>query len=201
MEWYESEVQALERSRVLHPPPSRPAVFYGSSTFRLWDSLAEDLGEPSALNLAFGGSTLAACVFFFDRLVPPVSPASLVVYAGDNDLGDGCMPEQVLASFQQLAAKVRCRLDAIPFGFVSIKPSPARAGILHRIRRTNEGIREQIEQTPGAYLIDVFDAMLDAAGQPRPELFLEDGLHLSRAGYLLWISLLQPYRHLIFTGN
>jgi lysophospholipase L1-like esterase len=201
MEWYEDEVRALERSRVRQARAWRPAVFYGSSTLRLWDSLAEDLGEPRALNLAFGGSTLAACVHFFDRLVRPVAPASLVVYAGDNDLGDGCSPEQVMASFERLSAKVADCQGELPFGFITIKPSPARAGILDRIRRTNDGIRARIERMPGAYVIDVFDAMVDAAGAPRRELFLDDGLHLSRDGYRLWIRLLEPYRHRIFTEN
>ena len=201
MEWYEPEVLALERARSISPPPERPVVFYGSSTLRLWDDLAADLGEPNALNLAFGGSTLAACAHFFDRLVPPVSPASLVVYAGDNDLGDGRRPDDVVQSFLQLAAKVRKDLGVIPFGFISIKPSPAREGIIDRIRLTNDYVRRELERIPGAYLIDIFDPMLGPDGRPRPELFLDDGLHLSRAGYLLWIELLQPYRHRIFTRN
>lgn len=200
MEWYEAEVQAMERFRVSHPPPSHPVVFYGSSSLRLWDTLAEDLEEPSALNLAFGGSTLAACAYFFERLVQPVSPVSLVVYAGDNDLGDGCQAEQVLESFGQLAEKVRRAFGAIPFGFISIKPSLARVDILEEIRLTNEGVRRQLEDIPGAYMIDVFDAMLGPDDRPRAELFLDDGLHMSRAGYLLWIRLLESYRHRIFTG-
>ncbi|MBA3759168.1 MAG: hypothetical protein H0X07_01405 [Gemmatimonadales bacterium] len=34
--------------------------------------------------------------------------------------------------------------------------------------------------------------MLGPAGQPRPQLFQADSLHLTRAGYLLWRSLLAP---------
>jgi len=45
----------------------------------------------------------------------------------------------------------------------------------------------------------VFQAMLDRAGKPRAEFFLEDGLHLSREGYRLWGSLLEPHRYQIFT--
>lgn len=201
MEWYEPEVQALERSRSELSPPEHPVVFYGSSSLRLWDTLATDLGEPTALNLAFGGSTLAACVYFFERVVVPVSPASLVVYAGDNDLGDGRSPEDVLESYRQLAGKVRRFLGVIPFGFISIKPSPAREGILDRIRLTNALVREELERIPGAYLIDVFDPMLGSDGHPRAELFLEDGLHMSRAGYLLWMEQLETYRHRIFIRN
>jgi hypothetical protein len=37
--------------------------------------------------------------------------------------------------------------------------------------------------------------MLNARGQPRPELFEADSLHLTRAGYRLWRGLLAPVVH------
>ena len=196
MEWYEAEVLILE-ARLKKITVACPAVFYGSSSIRMWDTLAQDLDIPNAVNAGFGGSTLEACVYFFDRLIPPLHPASLVVYAGDNDLGDGKTPEQVLTSFRALALMVERKLGPTPFGFISIKPSPARAGILDRIRRTNQLIQAEIANLPSAYWIDVFTAMLDQSSTPRPELFLEDGLHLGRKGYQLWAELLAPYRNRI----
>lgn len=198
MEWYEAEVQALERRRKTRKPIEAPAVFYGSSTIRLWDTLARDLGDPRALNLGFGGSTLEACFWFFERLVPPERPSSLVVYAGDNDLGDGQQPESVVASFRALAARVNRWCPAISFGFISIKPSPARRHLFDRIRSTNDMIRREIERI--GYFIPVFDAMLDQQGNPRPELYAEDGLHLAPAGYRLWAQLLTPYCNRIFNS-
>jgi lysophospholipase L1-like esterase len=199
MDWYESEVRTLERARVQHALPPCPVVFYGSSSIRAWDTLAQDLGSPRVVNLGFGGSTLEACVHFFDRLVPPLHPSSLVVYAGDNDLGDGRRPEQVADAFRALMAKVLRALGPAPFGFMAIKPSPARTSLLGPMRLVNESIRHEIARHPSAFFIDVFEPMLDRTGQPRPALYLEDGLHLSRAGYELWTAVLQPFRHRIFT--
>jgi hypothetical protein len=34
--------------------------------------------------------------------------------------------------------------------------------------------------------------MLGADGKPKPELFIDDGLHLSRAGYDEWNKLIRP---------
>ena len=197
MQWYESEVQALENV-VRRLNGNRPPVFYGSSSFRLWDTLAEDF-DPRVLNLGFGGSTLEACDYFFPRLVPPVHPRSLLVYAGDNDLGDGRRVEDVFAYFKSFAAKVEASLGAIPFGFVSVKPSPARYSIIDRIRRVNDLIEVELAARPGGFYVDVFTPMLDASGKPRTELFLEDGLHLNREGYRLWGRILSPFRHRILT--
>lgn len=198
MQWYEAEVRALEGACAGRVNGNRPPAFYGSSSIRLWDTLAEDF-DPRVLNLGFGGSTLEACDYFFARLVQPVNPRSLLLYAGDNDLGDGRGVNQVLGWFGSLADKLAVSLGPIPFGFVSVKPSPARYPIIDRIRRLNESIRRDIESRPGGYYLDVFSAMLDSSGKPRTEFFQEDGLHLSREGYRLWGRRLEPHRHRIFT--
>lgn len=201
MDWYETEVRELEKARIQERIPKNPVVFYGSSTIRLWSALREDLANPRALNLGFGGSTLEACAYFFERLVPPVEPCSLVVYAGDNDLGDGRSPQEVLSFFRTLAAKVDRDLGAVEFAFISIKPSPARLNIVDRIRMANKLIHEDIKVRQRGYFIDVFDAMLDPEGNPQRKLFSEDGLHMSRGGYRLWAKLLFSYRHRIFTTD
>jgi hypothetical protein len=136
MDWYESEVQELERKR---PKVAYPVVFYGSSSIRLWPRL-DRFGQ--VVNLGFGGSTLEACVHFFERLVVPLEPRSLVIYAGDNDLGDGRSPKQLLNWFRELAAKIESQLSGVPFGFISIKLSPARIGIAEGIRQANGMIRQ-----------------------------------------------------------
>jgi lysophospholipase L1-like esterase len=199
MEWYEAEVRALEQACRMRPLPPDPAVFYGSSSITLWRTLARDLGSTRAVNLGFGGSTLEACVWFFDRLVPPTRPASLVVYAGDNDLADGQTPRQVRSRFEMLAAKVERKLRQIPLGFISIKPSPARFGLLDRIQDANEMIRQTLAGRPRSFYIDVFGPMLGPDGHPRADLFLDDALHLSPAGYQLWATILGRYRDQIFT--
>jgi lysophospholipase L1-like esterase len=198
MLWYEPEVQELERASLRRRNGNQPPVFYGSSSFRLWDTLAEDF-DPRVLNLGFGGSTLEACDYFFTRLVPPVHPRSLLLYAGDNDLGDGRRVEAVFDSFRSLADKVTAALGAIPFGFVSVKPSPARISIKDPIRRFNDLVRGEIESRQSGYYVDVFPAMVDRSGKPRNEFFLGDGLHLNRKGYRLWGRILQPYRNRILS--
>jgi lysophospholipase L1-like esterase len=199
MQWYEDEVRQLIQRTGQNPvAASHPPVFYGSSSIRLWDTLAEDVG-PGILNLGFGGSTLEACNYFFERIVLPVRPSSLLLYAGDNDLGDGRTVEQTFASFQSLAAKI-AEPGAIPFGFIAVKPSPARFPIVDRIAKLNGLVRAAIEALPGGYFVDVFPAMLNGNGQPNASLYQPDGLHMSRAGYQLWSNILKPFRNKIFTA-
>ncbi|WP_020469827.1 GDSL-type esterase/lipase family protein [Zavarzinella formosa] len=186
MEWFEDEVRALEGSSSAPAPGQLPVAFYGSSSIRLWGSLTEDFPGLRVVNLGFGGSTLAACAHFFRRIVIPRRPRALVVYAGDNDLGDGHSPEQVLESLRALLHQTDQLLGPIPVAFLSIKPSPARWHLNDQIRRANDSTREEITRRPGGRFIDVYPLMLGHDGRPRPELYEPDGLHLTSLGYRLW---------------
>jgi lysophospholipase L1-like esterase len=201
MEWYEEEVRALEARLRESPPAAGLVVFYGSSSMRMWESLELDFPGLGLLNLAFGGSTLAACAHFFERLVLPVAPRSVVCYAGDNDLGDGRSPEEVVASFRSLLAQVDAHFPAIPFTMLAIKPSPARWHLADRIRYTNEAMRRELEGRAAMHFIDLFPAMLGSDGRPDRSLFLEDGLHVSPKGYLVWKRLLESRSDEIFCGS
>jgi lysophospholipase L1-like esterase len=199
VEWYEDEVREMERAFEAEPGPSPSIVFYGSSSIRLWTTLAEDLGDPRIVNLGFGGSTMSACAHYFERLVVPRKPDSLVLYVGDNDFGTGRSVKGVVESFRTLLGKVDTHLGPIRFAFLSIKPSPALWPLIDRIRSANAQIREEIGKRPHSEYIDIFDPMLGPDGRPRRELYAEDGLHLSRAGYLAWRDKILAHHSAIFS--
>ena len=120
---------------------------------RLWETLELDIaplmGKSARppLNLGFGGSTLAACVHYFDRLPGRVIKEhgplrSLVVYAGENDLGDGKSVADVVDSFFWLHAMVRewnssalsQEMELLVFGHAGVRTLvfPRRSRSLHR---------------------------------------------------------------------
>lgn len=193
MTWYEDEIHQLEVKQHVQPVNTHPVVFYGSSSIRLWTSLATDFPDISLLNLGFGGSTLEACVWFFDRLLAPASPKSVVFYAGDNDLGDGRSPEDVARFFCAFARKMTQQLPGVPLSFLTIKISPARWNIAPRIRQTNELIAQEISNYLNFQIVDTTSPLLDSDGSPRREYFENDGLHLSPAGYRVWQQVLQQH--------
>ena len=190
MEWYEQEVRELEQRLRESPPQAGCVLFYGSSSLRLWGSLEEDFRDVAAINLAFGGSTLEACVWFFDRLVAPRNPRAIVCYAGDNDLGDGRSPDEVMASFRNLLVLIDTHFPTIPFTMLAIKPSPSRWRLAGEINATNEAIRRELQGRERRYFIDLFTPMLGNDGRPDESLFMDDRLHVSPKGYRLWKQLI-----------
>jgi lysophospholipase L1-like esterase len=198
MEWYDQEVREIKQRLQETQPPKGLVVFYGSSSIRMWESLEDDFREVGVLNLAFGGSTLEACVWFFEQLVVPCRPRSIICYAGDNDLGDGRTPDEVVAAFRKLLVLIDKHFPTNPFAMLSIKPSPARWGLVDQIKQTNEAICWEIQDHDNGHFIDIFPAMLGSDGRPDESLFLEDGLHVSPKGYLVWKQILQSRSSEIF---
>lgn len=189
---YEPEIAALEAK--YDGKPTGNVVFYGSSSMRLWPRLSSDFPAVTVENFGFGGSTLAQCAHYFERLMGPRQPRALVFYGGDNDLALGASPEDVWQSLRALM-DARDRLSGVmPLAFLSIKPSPARLELLPAVIECNEWCWREIESRNNAQWVDVFGAMMapnqDPNQAPRPELFAPDGLHLSRAGYALWREIL-----------
>jgi len=194
MYWYDDEVKRLEADglKIQYSPET---IFYGSSTIRLWAGIYDDFKELKPINLGFGGSTLAACVWFFDKImIPAYQPKRLVIYAGDNDLGDGRHPEEVFIFFQELLVRVAQRFGNIPCYYISLKPSISRWHLIDQFKFTNSLIEAEIaKNTNNWHFINVFKDMLNDAGHLKKEYLLEDGLHLSENGYGLWKKVINDY--------
>lgn len=172
-----------------------PVVFYGSSSFRLWDRLSDDLDIPNALNLGFGGSTLEACTYYFERLVLPHTPKAIFLYAGDNDIGNGSDAETVLQHFTTLLAKIDQHLPGIPVFPLSIKPSPFRIEHLATIAEANRGMARIAAERPNTRFVDISGVMLKPDGTPDASLFKDDMLHMNETGYARWTIAMAPAAH------
>jgi len=198
MIWYENDIKKLEALKGTLPYTPE-TILYGSSSIRLWEGMYDDLKPLRPINLGFGGSTLAACVWFFDRVMEPYAPKHIVCYAGENDLGDGRTPEEVYLFFRQFQACLQKRFPEVPLTFISIKANIARWNLEKQVRYTNQLIKEEIEKSNGKqFYLDIFDHMLGANGQPVKEFFEADGLHLTRKGYLIWKEVLLNHFATIF---
>jgi lysophospholipase L1-like esterase len=189
---FEKAIQRFEASDRKSPPPDNPILFVGSSSIVMWD-LPKSFPDLPVLNRGFGGSRIADSFYFCDRIVIKYKPRMIVFYAGDNDIAEGSMtPEAVFADFQQFVAKVHAGLPKTPIVFISIKPSIARWHLIDSIRKVNGMIKKFAESDPLVTFVNVEPSMLGEDGQPQKELFISDGLHLSKKGYELWASQVAP---------
>jgi lysophospholipase L1-like esterase len=190
---WENAISAFERMDATNPPPKGAIEFIGSSGIARWDTLARDFPGKPVFNRGFGGSEIADSTHFADRIVLPYAPAKIFFRAGGNDLWAGKSPAQVFADFQAFASLVHVKLPATEIYFIGWNPTPSRWKQHEAEKTLNTFVADFVRDKPWLKYIETYDLPLDAAGQPRPELFVTDQLHFNAAGYQLLAARVRPF--------
>lgn len=189
---WQSDIDQLIADDNAQPPPQHGVLFVGSSSIRMWTTLAVDFPGVPVINRGFGGSAIADSTYYTNRIVIPYHPRLIVMYAGDNDIAEGRTPPQVLDEFKAFVTRVRSGLPDVAIAYISIKPSIARFAMWPQMHRANCLIADWARTQSRVSFVDVSARMLDAGGKPRIALFRADGLHMTRAGYAIWVQALRP---------
>lgn len=191
---YEKSMAAFKKADKESFPPANAILFVGSSSFTIWKDVADYFPGYTIINRGFGGSKLTDVIEYADDVIFPYKPKQVVIYCGENDVaGDPVTADDILQRFTTLFQMIRKRLPDASIAFVSMKPSPSREKFLPVLIDGNAKIRDFLAAQPKTAYIDVYQPMLDANGQMRPELFQEDMLHMNPKGYAIWKEVIQPY--------
>jgi lysophospholipase L1-like esterase len=187
---YQKLLEAARKS----PPASGSIICIGSSHMEFWQTVAADLAPLTVHNYGVGGSSMSqATELFIDNLAIPFKPRAVILYEGSNDLSAGSKPEQVLASFQKLYAKLHAALPEARLYVLGIVPSPGkRFEKIDEIRQTNALLRKACETQGWMRFLDTTTPLLGADGQPRSECFIPGDIHMLPAGYAVWKSVIAP---------
>jgi lysophospholipase L1-like esterase len=190
---WEPAIKKFEDADKVTPPPQNAIVFIGASSIVRWN-LPESFPElgTRAINRGFGGSLAADSTRYADRIVIPYKPRIVVFYAGDNDVEANHTPEQIAGDFAAFERKVHAALPATQIIFISIKPSIRRWPWIEQIKGANALVRQYCATHPHLAFVDIVPQMIGADGKPRKELLVEDGLHMTPAGYKIWNAALRP---------
>ena len=189
---WEKDIAAFEASDRTNPPPQGAILFIGSSSIRMWKTLARDFPGHKVINRGFGGSEIADSVEFADRIVLPYTPGRILMYAGGNDINAGKPPEQVLADFKAFVEHVHRKLPETRVSFISIAPNPARWAQIEQVKAANKSIEDYTRTNPKLSFINVFPHMLGPDGKPLPDIYLPDKLHMNAKGYAIWTTIIGP---------
>lgn len=190
---WETSIAKFEKADAANPPPKNGIEFIGSSTIVKWTTLAQDFPNLPVFNRGFGGSQTKDTLFFASRIIIPYAPRMVVFHAGDNDLAAGATPAQVVDNIKKLVELIQAKLPQTEFCYIGLKPSAKRSELEPKQKEVNKAMQEYLNNTPRTHYIDEFDMVIDAKGNPRPELFAADKLHLNAAGYKLLAERVRPF--------
>ncbi|MEL7298142.1 MAG: GDSL-type esterase/lipase family protein [Pseudomonadota bacterium] len=190
---FSDDIQRFEQWDQRETPQEGAILFIGSSSIRLWaDNLSDDMSPLPVMARGFGGSNMHDVNFFYDRIVAPYSPSAIVVYVGENDIVQGVSPAGFVEEYRAFVSRAQRDFPGINIYYLSIKPAPARRSAWPKMRAANDALRAYTETSEQLFFIDVATDMLDSKGNPRSEIHIADGIHMNRAGYAIWTSILKP---------
>lgn len=184
------EIAAFAAADRASPPAPCGVLFVGSSSIRFWKSLPQDMAPLAVINRGFGGSEISDVNYYFDQVVKPYRPRTIVFYAGENDVADDKTPAEVAADFARFMDLKTRALGPIPVYFVSLKPSKLRWDEFAMQTQTNALIRQMATRRADLHYIDVVGAMLQN-GEPK-DIYRPDRLHMTAPGYAIWTSIIKP---------
>lgn len=97
---WEQDMQRFAEADAVRPPLAGAVLFIGSSSIRLWETLAQDFPDVAVVNRGFGGSEIRDSTWYAGRILVPLAPRQVVLYAGENDINSGRSPQQVRDDFR-----------------------------------------------------------------------------------------------------
>ena len=189
-----NDIQNFKKQDSVSFPPKNAILLIGSSSFTKWTDVQDYFPGYTIINRGFGGSTLLDEIRYVNDIVFPYQPKQIIIYCGENDLAssDTVTASMVLDRFKQLFQMIRDKSEA-PIAYISMKPSPSRRHLFPKMREGNQLIKDFLATQKNTAFIDVHQKMLDLTGEPLPEIFLDDSLHMNAKGYAIWKKEMEPY--------
>jgi lysophospholipase L1-like esterase len=189
---WEPAIAAFEAQDKQSPPAKDQIVFVGASSIVRW-KLTDSFPDLKAINRGFGGSYMSHSTRYASRIVVPYQPRIVVLYPGENDIAQGVTPEAQARSFEEFVGIVHGSLPRTRIVMIGLKPTPARWQFMDQMRKANAMNRAYCEAHQPCVYVSVEKDMLGADMKPRPELFIEDGQHMTPEGYKIWARLVRPH--------
>jgi hypothetical protein len=186
MNRFKKEIDRFAEMDQQNPPETGQILFIGSSSIRMWDSLAVDMAPLKVINRGFGGSTLPEVLHYADQILFPYAPSMIVLYCGENDIAENASPLRVFRSFKTFVHQVRQKLPETTVYFIPMKPSIARWELWPDYQKGNQMIATFIKSQEKLEYIDTSPSMLIDSTHIDSTIFIEDGLHMNRKGYERW---------------
>ncbi len=189
---YMSAIRAFLSADSVSPPPKGAIEFIGSSIFRQWTTVADDMKPLPVFNRAFGGSRTLDLLDHMDAVVLPYEPKIIVYYCGSNDINGRLSVDTIVSRVAQFVARVHARLPETEVLLVSVMRAPQKRSKWTTVDSVNAQFARLASTVERVRYFDINGAFASPEGEPLGSLYRSDSLHLTPAGYGRMSEILRP---------
>ncbi len=160
----------------------------GSSSMENWQTSTEDMDPIVSFNHGIGGTTVQQWTDkLLQRLVLPYSPKAVVFYVGVNNIiNSGENGTDTGNALKALFDKTHEHLPNTQIFYVLINKLPMYPHCQENFDIANGIARDYEKNHKYLTCIDAGVGLLKENGLPNAGYFTTDGLHMSKAGYVIW---------------
>jgi len=175
-------------------PQNRGIVFIGSSIFRFWTHLTEQMAPLPVLNRAIAGTVTADMVNGIDRLALAYKPRIVVYYCGSNDISVGENAGPIIERTKRFVQLLHEKSPETYFYYTAIQKAPEKKDRWDVVDAVNAEMKRFSGQAKNVGFIDLNPVLFDAQGRVREGLFLPDELHFRPDGpaYVEFSRIVKP---------
>jgi len=165
----------------------------GSSSFRLWDTIAEDMSPYKVVRRAYGGAKYCDLAIQTPKLVEGLRFRAAMIFIGNDITGKekDKTPEEIVRLSKIVMDTVRKQHPEAPIFLIAVTPSPSRFEHWPKISKANQSLEKLAMSEKGTFFVSTQSKYLNEQGEPMTELFVKDMLHQNKAGYAIWSSILK----------
>ncbi len=193
---WNKEIQELDDRNASETAPEeagKRVLFIGSSSIRLWKTIARDVAPYAPIQRGYGGSSYSNVAVFADRIITPHEYDAMVMFVANDFLNQPTDP--TLDEFELLVrsvAEVSLRHQPqAPVLLIEITPTSSRWSYWPLTQQANDRLRRIALMTPNIYYVETAEYYLDRNDQPIDRYFIGDRLHQNESGYAVWGALIK----------
>lgn len=193
VENWDSHIKKLEEKNLADTSPDDSLLFFGSSSFRLWDSMSDDMWPYPSINRGYGGAKFVDMFLFAERMLKPHQYRALMLFAANDVKGEDAdsLPAEVECAVREIIRVSKSHQPSAPIFIVEVTPTGKRFASWVATRKINATLREVALTTDNCFFIATADHYLDETSRPMLEYFIDDQLHLNEAGYDVWAGIIK----------
>ena len=174
-------------------------LFVGDSITQGWGGAGKALWEANyaplkAVNFGIGGDSTRQVLWRLDHgIIDGIAPKVVVVAIGTNNLyndQNSGTDEEIAAGVKQITTVLRARLPQAKLLVLGMLPRQ-NAYFCDRIARIN-ALVAKLDDGAAVRFLDPGAAFISAPGTVKPELYRDDQVHLTAAGYAVFDAALHP---------
>ena len=155
----------------------------------MWKSLNIDFPDLDLINTGFGGSKASDLEKHLFPLVLKYEPSRVFIYEGDNDLWADVPVAEIMKSLDQIVTRIHLANPNTEIYLIGAKPSPSRWEKKENDLIFNQMLKEYCQTKEMVEFVDTWSPLTNLDGNPRPELYIQDQLHLNEEGYKIWAGI------------